>query len=112
MAYSVLHFGVFAVLGVAVAGGMAARRRPPRLLFGVLFGLVAEEVAFYAGLFLRDAARVAVVPWPHVVTPDVLLGVVLMGYVHRAARGAHPFVLRARMRHPLLAQGLIAALVR
>src|SRR3989454_8222769 len=31
-AYSVLHFGVFAVLGVAVAGAMAALRTPPRLL--------------------------------------------------------------------------------
>src|SRR2546422_7325836 len=58
-AYSVLHFGVFAVLGVVVAGAMAALRTPPRLLFGVLFGLVAQEVAFYAGLFLSDASRVA-----------------------------------------------------
>src|SRR5207247_5941451 len=49
-AYSVVHFGVFAVLGVAMAGAIAALRTPPRLLFGVLFGLVAQELAFYAGL--------------------------------------------------------------
>src|SRR5437867_895693 len=78
-AYSVLHFGVFAVLGVAVAGAMAALRTPPRLLFGVLFGLVAQEVAFYAGLFLSDASRVAVVPWPHVVTANVLSAFVMAG---------------------------------
>src|SRR5881628_3889653 len=105
-AYSVLHFGVFAVLGVAVAGAMAALRTPPRLLFGVLFGLVAQEVAFYAGLFLSDASRVAVVPWPHVVTANVL-----MGYLHRAARDQHPFGLSALRGHPLLTQGLITGLV-
>jgi len=70
-AYSVVHFGVFAVLGVVMAGAIAALRTPPRLLFGVLFGLVAQELAFYAGLLLSDASRVAVVPWPHVVAANV-----------------------------------------
>src|SRR5436190_73483 len=91
---------------VAGAGAMAALRTPPRLLFGVLFGLVAQEVAFYAGLFLTDASRVAVVPWPHVVTANVLSGFVLMGYLHRAARDQHPFGLSALRGHPLLTQGL------
>jgi hypothetical protein len=104
-AYSVLHFGVFAVLGVAVAGAMAALRTPPRLLFGVLFGLVAQEVAFYAGLFLSDASRVAVV------AANILSGFVLMGYLHRAARDQHPFGLSALRGHPLLTQGLITGLV-
>src|SRR2546423_14558755 len=38
-ASSVLHFGVFAVLGVALAGAMAALRTRPRLLFAVRVGL-------------------------------------------------------------------------
>ena len=63
-AYSVVHFAVFALLGIGVAGAIAVLRTPPRLLFGVLFGLVAQELAFYAGLLLRDASRVAIVPWP------------------------------------------------
>src|SRR5436190_1199130 len=96
---------------VAGAGAMAALRTPPRLLFGVLFGLVAQEVAFYAGLFLTDASRVAVVPWPHVVTANVLSGFVLMGYLHRAARDQHPFGLSALRGHPLLTQGVITGLV-
>src|SRR5439155_981385 len=94
-AYSVVHFGVFAVLGIAMAGAIAALRTPPRLLFGVLFGLVAQELAFYAGLLSGDASRVAVVPWPQVVAANVLSGFVLMWYLHRAARDQHPFVLDA-----------------
>src|SRR6058998_1485463 len=54
-AYSVVHFGVFALLGIAMAVAIAALRTPPRLLFGVLFGLVAQELAFYAGLLSSDA---------------------------------------------------------
>jgi hypothetical protein len=109
-AYTVLHFGVFAVLGTAMAGAIAALRTPPRLLLGVLFGLVAQEVAFYAGLMLSDASRVAVVPWPHVVAANVVSGFVLMSYLQRAARDA-PLGLTALKGHPLLAQGLITGLI-
>src|SRR5207245_3810596 len=109
--YSVLHFGVFALLGVAMAVAIAALRTPPRLLFGVLFGLVAQELAFYAGLLLSDASRVAVVPWPHVVAANVLSGFVLMGYLHRAARATHPCGLGAPKGHPLLTQGLVTGLL-
>src|SRR5438132_4782110 len=77
-AYSVLHFGVFAVLGVAVAGAMAALRTPPRLLFGVLFGLVAQDGVVYAGSFVSAALRFVVVPWQHVLTAE-LLPVFLLG---------------------------------
>src|SRR2546428_13807444 len=64
-AYSVVHFGVFAVLGVAMAGAIGALRTPPRPLFGGLFGLVAQELAVYAGLPLSDAAPSPGFPWPH-----------------------------------------------
>jgi len=110
-AYSVVHFGVFAVLGIAMAGAIAALRTPPRLLFGVLFGLVAQELAFYGGLLSSDASRVAVVPWPQVVAANVLSGFILMWYLHRGARDQHPFGLGALKGHPLLTQGLVAGLV-
>src|SRR5439155_472823 len=108
----------------AIAGGsrVVARARPGAILAREprgrenpmkrsLHGLIAEEGAFYAGLFLSDASRVAVVPWPHVVTANVLSGFVLMGYLHRAARDQHPFGLSALRGHPLLTQGLITGLV-
>src|SRR5205823_2635938 len=42
-AYTVVHFAVFALLGLAMAEAIAVLRTPPRLVFGVLFGLVAQE---------------------------------------------------------------------
>jgi len=110
-AYSLIHFGVFALLGVAMAAALTALGAPPRLLLGVVFGLVAQELVFYAGLSLSGASRVAVVPWPHVVAANVLSGFVLMAYLHRAARDQHPLGLAALKGHRLLAQGLVTGLI-
>ncbi len=110
-AYTVVHFTVFALLGVAVAVAIAALRMPPRLLLGVPFGIVAQELVFYAGLLLSGTNRVAVVPWPHVVAANVLSGFVLMAYLHRAERAQRPFGLGALKGQPLLAQGLVTGLI-
>src|SRR6266700_3029369 len=110
-AYTVVHFAVFALLGVAMAGAIAALRVSPRLLLGVPFGIVAQELVFYAGLLLSGTNRVAVVPWPHVVAANVLSGFVLMAYLHRAERAQRPFGLGALKGQPLLAQGLVTGLI-
>ena len=110
-AYTVVHFAVFACLGIAAAAAIAGLRTPPRLLFGVLFGLGAQEVVFYAGLSLSGASGVTLVPWPHVMAANVLSGFVLMAYLHRASRNEGPFWLAALKGHPLLARGLITGLV-
>jgi hypothetical protein len=110
-AYTVLHFAVFALLGVAVAWAIAALRLPPRLLLGVPFGVAAQELVFYTGLWLSGASRVALVPWPHVVAANVLSGFVLMAYLHRAQRDERPFGPVALRAHPLLARGLVTGLI-
>src|SRR6266571_2327088 len=100
-AYTVVHFAVFALLGVAMAGAIAALRVPPRLLLAVPFGLVAQELVFYAGLLSSGTGRVAVVPWPQVVIANVLSGFVLVAYLHRAAREQRPLgASRPRERTP------------
>src|SRR6266699_327685 len=100
-AYTVVHFAVFACLGVAVAGVITALRTPPRLLFGVLFGLGAQELVFYAGLSLSGASGVALVPWPHIMAANVLSGFVLMAYLHHASRLEGPFGFGVVTGHPL-----------
>src|SRR6266568_7367912 len=110
-AYTVVHFAVFALLGVAMAGAIAALRVPPRLLLAVPFGLVAQELVFYAGLLSSGTGRVAVVPWPLVVIANVLSGFVLLAYLHRAAREQRPLGLAALKGYPLLAQGVVTGLV-
>jgi len=109
--YTVVHLAVFAMLGAAVAELIAALRLPPRLLLGVLFGIVAQELVFYTGLLLTGTSRVALVPWPHVIAANVLSGFVLMTYLHRAQRDEHPLGVAALRGHPLLARGLVTGLI-
>jgi hypothetical protein len=109
--YSVLHFGVFALLGVCAAWVMVALHTAPRLLLGVLFGIVVQELFFYTGLFLSGLAPSGVVPWQHAIGANVVSGIALMAYLHRASRADLPLGLASLKGHPLLSRGLMTGLV-
>ncbi len=109
--YSILHFGVFALLGASMALVIAPLEAPPRLLLGVLFGLVVLDAAFYAALLFTGVEVLAVVPWQQVLVANVLSGVALMWYLRRAERDRRPFGPAALRNHPLLARGLVTGLV-
>ena len=109
--YSVLHFAVFAFLGIAAAWLMAALQTAPRLLLGLLFGIVVQELVFYSGLLLTGVRLSVVVPWHHVIGANVLSGFVLMAYLHRTGREERPFGLAALKGHPLLTRGLVTGLI-
>src|SRR5438552_8341243 len=104
-AYSVLHFGVFAALGVAMARVSAAFAAPHRLLLGVAFGLVLQEVVFYAGLLFSGVSLLQLVPWPHVFGANIASGLALMSYLHYAERDPRPFRPASLRGHPLPMQG-------
>jgi len=110
-AYTVLHFGVFAVLGVIMARVSAAFAAPNRLLLGVAFGLVLQEIVFYAGLVLSGVPLLRLVPWPHVFGANIASGLVLMSYLHYAERDPRPFGTATLRQHPLLMRGLATGLI-
>lgn len=109
--YTVLHFGVFALLGAATAWAIAPLEAPPRLLLGVVFGLLVLDVVFYTALFLTGARLLAVLPWPHVLGANIGSGMALMGYLHWAERDRRPWGPLALKAHPLLARGLVTGLL-
>ena len=111
VAYTVLHFGVFALLGVGMALVSAALTAPSRLLLGVLFGLLLQEVVFYAGLLLLHAPNLGVIPWPHVIGSNIAAGLVLMTYLHRAEHDPRPLGLPALHLHPAVSRGVITGLI-
>jgi hypothetical protein len=110
-AYTVLHFGVFALLGVVMAWVSAALAAPPRLLLGVVFGLVLQEIVFYTGLLLSHAPRLDIVPWPHLFGANIASGLVLMGYLHRAERDPRPLGLAMLRDNPTVLRGLVTGLI-
>ena len=109
--YTVLHFGVFAILGVGMASLSAAFTAPPRLLLGLVFGVLLQEVTFYIGLLLLHSPHLGVVAWPHVVGANIAAGLVLVGYLHYAERDPRPLGLGALRDHPALLRGVINGLI-
>ncbi len=110
-AYTLVHFTVFATLGVLAAWVLARLELGPTLLLGVIFGIVVQETVFYAGLLLGGAPPSEVVPWRRVVVANVLSGVALMAYLHRALREENALGFAALRRHPSLARGVLTGLV-
>jgi len=109
--YSLVHFGVFACLGIAATWVMVALHTTPRLLLGVFFGIVVQELLFYTGLFLSGWPPSEVIPWEHVIGANLLAGLVLMSYLHRAERAEVPLGPALLNAHPQVRRGLITGLI-
>jgi hypothetical protein len=109
--YSVVHFGVFAILGICAAWLMVALHAAPRMLLGVFFGIVVQELFFYTGLFLSGITPSGILPWQHVIAANLVSGLVLMTYLHRASRADLPLGLASLKQYPLLNRGLMTGLV-
>ena len=110
-AYSVIHFGVFACLGVIAAWALDALQLRPALLWGVIFGIVVQEFVFYAGLFLGGVPPSEVVPWRRVVAANLLSGLALMAYLRRAMRADDPLRLGPSKGYPSLTRAVLTGLI-
>lgn len=109
--YTVLHFGVFAMLGIGMAWVSAAFTAPPRLLLALGFGVLLQEATFYVGLLLLHAPHLGMIAWPHVVGANIAAGLVLMGYLHYAEHDPRPLGIATLREHPLLARGVVTGLI-
>jgi hypothetical protein len=72
---------------------------------------VVQELFFYTGLFLSGLTPSGIIPWQHVIAANLVSGVVLMTYLHRASRAEPAFGLASLKQHPLLSRGLMTGLV-
>src|SRR5436190_4518057 len=64
--YTLLHLGVFALLGIGAAWLMRITGEVPRLLTGALFGLGALRATHYGGLLLLGVPVLTLLPPIHV----------------------------------------------
>lgn len=109
--YTVLHFGVFLLLGVAAGFFLRAVDVIPGIIPALVFGAVILNVVHYAGLLVAGAELLTIVPVVHVIGSN-LVGAVLMMFVLRKAWGADQAVARATLdRDTLLFESLAAGLV-
>ena len=109
--YTLLHFAVFALLGIGAAFLIRAIRIGPNVLMGVVFGLGVLGAVHYGALLLVGTGALTVLPQMHVLGANLLGGVVMMAYLHHAMRAETPLALGRLREHPLLVRGLITGLI-
>ncbi len=109
--YTILHFGVFTCLGLAGAWLLKAIDVDPGLIVGALFGISVLNTVHYAGLLILRTNLLTVVPVEHVLAANVLGGMVMMAYLHRALRHESPFGWNVLKASPVLYHGLITGVV-
>jgi hypothetical protein len=109
--YTLLHLGVFAVLGIGGAWVMKATGEVPRLLTGALFGVGALSATHYAGLLLLGVPVLTLLPPVQVLIANLLGGVAMMLYLHRATHEPVPFGPAMLKYHPILADGVITGAI-
>jgi hypothetical protein len=109
--YTVLHFGVFALIGVIAASFLRATAIAPSLLIGAVFGLVVLTGVHYTALLITGRRLLAVVPAIHVVVANMLGGMAMMTYLHVATRATTPLGYGVLREHRLVARGLVTGLV-
>jgi hypothetical protein len=111
LAYTVLHFGVFAALGVAAASFLRAIAVPPGLAVGAIFGVVVLTAVHYGALLVTGGRVLDVLPAVHVVVANLLGGMAMMSYLHLATRASTPLGYGVLREHKIVARGLVTGLI-
>lgn len=109
--YTLLHFTVFALLGIGAAFLVRAIGVAPGLLMGAVFGLGVLGTVHYGALLIAGTGALTVLPPRHVLAANLLGGMVMMAYLHYAMRSETPLGLGVLREHPLLVRGLITGLI-
>lgn len=109
--YILLHFAIFAAVGIAFNRMLSELRITPTLALGAAVGLLLFDFAFYIGVLIIGTDVVTEVGWPVVLTGNVLAGLGIAGYLR--VRQGQPIlgVQRALQEHRIVREGLLTGLV-
>lgn len=109
--YTVLHFGVFITLGVVTTWALRELKLEPGLILGAIFGVGVLNAVHYAGLLVTGTNLLTVVSATQVTMANILGGMVMMAYLHRAQRSDSAIGWNVLKKYPVIYDGLITGLV-
>ncbi len=109
--YTILHFGVFASLGLATTWFLDSIDVEPGLIVGAVFGVGVLNAVHYAGLMITGTNLLTVVPVQHVLAANLAGGMLMMAYLHRVLGAESPIGWNVLKRYPVLYDGVITGVV-
>jgi hypothetical protein len=104
--YTILHFGVFAILGIVAAVALNVLEIEPGLRHGLVFGVGVFNAVHYGTLVVMGARMLTLLPGIHVVLANFVGGMLMMVILHHQAKSEKPLGLGALREHPLLREGV------
>ncbi|MGH7480625.1 MAG: hypothetical protein ACRELV_00590 [Longimicrobiales bacterium] len=111
LAYSFLHFGVFAALGIGTALFLHLAGVRPGLLVGLIVGLGVLDAVHYGALLVAGPELTGALPGAHVLLANLAAGVALVAYLHQATHERAPLGLATLREYPLLVRGIVTGVV-
>ncbi|HUF25394.1 MAG TPA: hypothetical protein VMM18_00330 [Gemmatimonadaceae bacterium] len=109
--YTIIHYAVFAGLGMGAAAALRAAGIAPGLALGAVFGIGVLDGVHYGALLLTGTGALAVLPPVHVLAANLAGGMAMMVYLHRAFQSEEPLGIRTLRDFPLLERGLITGAI-
>jgi len=112
LAYTLLHYVVFAILGASAAMLFEWAAIPKNLFVGATFGLFICSLIFYPALIMTGSDILAAPAWPAVLAGNVLAGLVIITYLRLVSDqpGITGFMAQLQA-HKMLREGLVAGLI-
>ena len=112
LAFTGLHYLVFAALGAGAVLLFRWADLPQNMLLGAVYGLFVCSLLFYASLVVTGSRVLPAPWWPNVLIGNLLAGLAMGGYLHWV--GPRPGVtgIVSELRyHRTIREGLIAGLL-
>lgn len=109
--YTLVHYGVFVLVGIAAALLCAWLDTAPTFLLGLVVGMFLFDVAFYLSLVTTGAGVMRALGWPQVLVGNLLAGISIMAVLHFAAPLRVVNWSDFLREHPATREGIVSGLI-
>ncbi len=109
--YTLIHYALFVVVGIAAARLVRALEVAPGVLLGLVLGFILFDLAFYLSVYLTGIDVAATLGWLEVFAGNLIAGVTLMGYLHLTGEAKHVTWWETLADHRLVREGIVTGVV-
>ena len=109
--YTLFHYAVFVLLGIAIAWLVGSLPILRGALTGVVVGFLLFDLLFYVGLPASGTNVIRALGWPLVLTGNIVAGIVMLGYLALVAPVRGTGWLPALREHATIRNGLVTGLI-
>lgn len=109
--FTLLHFGVFMGVGMAVSWILSRVETAPNVLLGLVVGFLMFDLVFYLSVTVTGVDVIQQLGWPEVLVGNLIAGVTLLGMLHLT--GATPPIMwwDYLAEHRIVREGIVSGLI-